>query len=47
MQISCEEYRNFQLLLALRKRLAENNLSPEEREEILQIVEALEKQLDM
>jgi hypothetical protein len=32
--ISCAEYRETQQLLALKKRLAEEELSPEERKEV-------------
>ena len=34
MTLSCEEYRDQQQLLALKKRLSENNMDPKEREEI-------------
>jgi hypothetical protein len=47
MALSCEEYRDQQQLLALRKRLSENKLDPEEREEIERLVQDLEKKLRM
>jgi len=47
MVFSCEEYRQQQQLLALKKRLAEDKLNPEEREEIEKLVQDLEKQLKM
>jgi hypothetical protein len=47
MALSCEEYRDQQQLLALKKRLSENKLSPEEREEIEKQVQDLEIKLKM
>ena len=47
MALSCEEYRYQQQLLALKKRLAENKLDPEEREEIERLIEELETRLRM
>ena len=47
MALSCEEYRNQQQLLALKKRLSENKLDPEEREEIERLVQDLEIKLKM
>ena len=47
MPSSCEEYRQQQQLLALRKRLAEDELKPEERKEIEGLVQELEKKLKM
>jgi hypothetical protein len=47
MPSSCEEYRHLQQLLALKRRLAENQLDPEEREEIERLVQDLEKKLKM
>ncbi len=47
MASSCEEYRHLQLLLALKKRLAENELDPEEREEIESLVWELERELKL
>ena len=47
MASSCEEYRHQQQLLALKKRLAEDKLSPEEREEIERLVQELEKKLKL
>ena len=47
MSSSCEEYRYQQQLRALKKRLAEDKLNPEEREEIERLVQELEKKLKM
>jgi len=47
MTLSCEEYRDQQQLLALKKRLSENRLDPEEREEIERLVRDLEKKLKL
>jgi hypothetical protein len=47
MALSCEEYRDQQRLLALKKRLSENKLDPEEREEIKRLVQDLEIKLKM
>ena len=47
MAFSCEEYRYQQQLLALKKRLAEDKLNPEEREEMERLVQELEKKLKM
>jgi hypothetical protein len=47
MALSCEEYRYQQQLLALKKRLSENKLDPEEREEIERLVQDLEMKLKM
>ncbi len=47
MTLSCEEYRDQQQLLALRKRLSENKLTPEERKEIERLVQDLEIKLKM
>ena len=44
---SCDEYRDQQQLLALKKRLAEDKLSPEEREEIERLIQELEIKLRM
>jgi len=45
MPLSCEEYRYQQQLLALKKRLAEDKLSPKEREEIERLAQELERKL--
>jgi len=47
MALSCEEYRDQQQLLALKKRLSENKLEAEEREEIERLVQDLEIKLKM
>ena len=47
MPLSCEEYRYQQQLLALKKRLTEDKLKPEEREEIEKLVQELERKLKM
>ena len=45
MPLSCEEYRQQQQLLALKKRLAEDKLTPEDREELERLVQELERKL--
>lgn len=47
MVLSCEEYRDQQQLLAPKKRLSENKLDPEEREEIERLIQELEIKLRM
>ena len=47
MVLSCEEYRDQQQLLALKKRISENKLDAEEREEIKRLVQDLEIKLKM
>ena len=47
MALSCEEYRDQQQLLALKKRLSENKQDPEEREEIERLIRDLEIKLKM
>jgi len=47
MASSCEEYRYQQQLLALKKRLAEDQLTTEERDEIERLVQELERKLKM
>ncbi len=47
MSLSCEEYRYQQQLLALKKRSAEDKLSPEERDEIEKLIQELERELKM
>ncbi len=47
MVLSCEEYRDQRQLLALKKRLSENKLDAEEREEIKRLVQDLEIKLKM
>lgn len=47
MSLSCEEYRHQQQLLALKKRLAEDKLNPEERDEIEKLIQELERELKM
>lgn len=45
MALSCEEYRQQQQLLALKRLLAEDNLKPEDREELERLVQELERKL--
>jgi predicted metal-dependent hydrolase len=47
MASSCEEYRHQQQLLALKKRLSEDKLNQEEREELERLVQELENKLKM
>ncbi len=47
MALSCEDYRFQHQLLALKKRLAEDKLNPEEQEEIERLIQELERRLKM
>jgi hypothetical protein len=47
VSLSSEEYRYQQQLLALKKRLAEDKLNPEERDEIEKLIQELERELKM
>lgn len=47
MSLSCEEYRDLQQLLALKRRLAEEKMEKREREEIEEQVQELERKLNM
>jgi hypothetical protein len=47
MALSCEEYRCQQQLLALKRRLSEINLEPEEREEIERLIQDLERKVKL
>jgi hypothetical protein len=47
MSLSCEDYRDQQQLLALKKRLSEDEPGPEEREEIERRIQELERKLGM
>lgn len=47
MASSCEDYRFQQQLLALRKRLAEEKLDQEDREELEKLIQELENRLKM
>ena len=47
MVLSCEEYRDQQQLLALKRRLTENKMDPEEREEIESLIQYMEIKLKM
>jgi hypothetical protein len=47
MPFSCEEYREEQQLIALKKRLAENELKAEDREELERLVQELERKLKL
>jgi CRISPR/Cas system-associated exonuclease Cas4 (RecB family) len=47
MPFSCEEYREQQQLIALKKRLAEIELKPEDREELERLVKELERKLKL
>jgi hypothetical protein len=44
---SCSDYRESQRLLALRKRLAENRLTSEEKAELVRLIQELEKKLKL
>jgi len=47
MPVSCDEHREAMLLLALKKRLAEERLSPRERKELETDIRQLEEKLRM
>jgi hypothetical protein len=47
MPVSCSEHRETLLLLALKKRLTEETLSPRERKEVEAEIRRLEKRLKM
>ena len=47
MPVSCNEHREGLLLLALKKRLAEERLSPREKEELEAGIRQLEEKLNM
>ena len=47
MALSCEDYRNQQQLLALKRRLAEDKIGQKEREEMERLVQDLERELKM
>ncbi len=47
MVFSCEDYRYQQQLLGLKRRLAEDETDPEEREEMEKLVQELEIKLKM
>ena len=47
MPISCTEYRETQQLLALKKRLAEEKLNPDQRKELEELIRKLEEQLGL
>jgi len=47
LPVSCNEHREGLLLLALKKRLAEERLSPREKEELEEAIRKLEEKLKM
>jgi hypothetical protein len=47
MPVSCNEHREAMLLLALKKRLAEERLSPREKKEVEADIRQLEEKLRM
>jgi hypothetical protein len=47
MPVSCNEHREALLLLALKKRLAEEHLSPREKKELEADIRLLEEKLKM
>lgn len=47
MPVACSDYREAQLLLALKRRLAEASLAPGERKELEAEVRRLEEKLKM
>jgi hypothetical protein len=47
MPVPCSEYRESLQLLALKKRLAEEKLEPEERKELEELIRKLERKLGL
>ena len=47
MKYTCVDYRSEMKLLGLKRRLKDENLSEEERAQIFQEIEELEKKMDM
>jgi len=47
MKYTCVDYRSEMKLLGLKRRLEEENLSEEERAQIVQEIKELEKKMDM
>ncbi len=47
MPVSCGEYRDAQQLLALKKRLAEEELELKDQKELEKLIEELEKKLGL
>ena len=47
MKYTCVDYRSEMKLLGLKKRLEEENLSEEERAQIVREIKELEKKMDM
>jgi hypothetical protein len=47
MTVSCAEYRETQRLLALKKRLAEKDLDPKERQELEELIRKLEEKMGL
>jgi hypothetical protein len=47
MPVSCDEYRETQQLLALKKRLNEEKLNPAERKELEELIRELEEHLGL
>jgi hypothetical protein len=47
MKYTCVDYRSEMKLLGLKRRLEEENLSEEERAQIVQEIKDLEKKMDM
>jgi len=47
MEYTCADYRSEMKLLGLKKRLEEENLNEEERDQIVQEIKELEKEMQM
>jgi len=47
MKYTCVDYRSEMILLGLKRRLKENNLSEEERAQTVQEIKELEKEMQM
>jgi len=44
---TCREYRQEMLLIALRRQVQDENLTPEEKRSLIERIQALEKEMDM
>jgi hypothetical protein len=47
MKYTCEDYRNEMMLLALRKRLEEEDLSTKERDRLVAEIKKLEQEMEL
>jgi uncharacterized membrane protein len=47
VKYTCEDYRKEMILLALRKRLAEGDISEEEKPKVIEEIKELEKEIEI